>query len=108
MICIQGTSEMKSKPLSSFDQTLIDAGSFLEDFRDEQKLECLRTFVECVDIIGWIRTYTKGIIEQAVIIYPVQFCTASTVCIIMHVHDVVNGYCLQYIHASQTLCITQR
>lgn len=51
---------MKSKPLSSIDETLINAGSFLEDFRDEQKLDCLRTFVDCADIIEWIRTYTKG------------------------------------------------
>lgn len=51
---------MKSKSLSSIDQTLIDAGYFLEDFKDEQKLNCLSVFVECVDVIGWIRTYTKG------------------------------------------------
>lgn len=51
---------MKSKPLSSIDQTLIDAGTFLEDFRDEKKLECLQTFVDCVEVVEWIRTYTKG------------------------------------------------
>lgn len=51
---------MKSKPLSSIDETLIDAGTFLEEFRDEEKLDCLRTFVDCADIVGWIRTYTKG------------------------------------------------
>ena len=51
---------MKSSPLSSIDESLISACSFLEDFRDEKKLDCLQTFVNCADIIEWIRTYTKG------------------------------------------------
>ena len=51
---------MKSNPLSLIDERLIDAGSFLEDFRDEQKLDCLQKFVDSVEIIDWIRTYTKG------------------------------------------------
>ena len=57
---IQGMSDMKSSPLSSIDENLIDACSFLEDFRDDTKLDCLQTFVNCADIIEWIRTYTKG------------------------------------------------
>ena len=51
---------MKSSPLSSIDESLIDACHFLEDFGDEKKLDCLRIFVDCADIIEWIRTYTKG------------------------------------------------
>lgn len=51
---------MKSSPLSSIDEDLIGACYFLEDFRDEKKLDCLQTFVNCADIIEWIRTYTKG------------------------------------------------
>ena len=53
-------SDMKSSPLSSIDENLINACSFLEDFRDEKKLDCLQTFVNCADFIEWIRTYTKG------------------------------------------------
>ena len=57
---IQGMSDVKSSPLSSIDENLINACSFLEDFREERKLDCLQTFVSCADIIEWIRTYTKG------------------------------------------------
>ena len=53
-------SDMKFSPLSSIDEDLIGACAFLEDFRDEKKLDCLQTFVNCADIIEWIRTNTKG------------------------------------------------
>lgn len=53
-------SEKKSSPLSSIDENLIRACTFLEDFGDDRKLDCLQTFVNCADITEWIRTYTKG------------------------------------------------
>ena len=51
---------MDQSPLSSIDQKLIDVGAYLSEFRDEQKVLCLKVFVECMDFVTWIRTFTNS------------------------------------------------
>ena len=58
--CQQGLSDMDQSPLSSIDQKLIVVGAYLSEFRDEKKVHCLKVFVECVDFVTWIRTFTNS------------------------------------------------
>ena len=52
---------MQSSPLSSIDSKLTKAGKFLEQFEDNpQKVDCLQTFANCINIVEWIRKDTKG------------------------------------------------
>lgn len=57
---LQGLSDLDQRPLSFIDQKLIDIGSYLSEFRDEQKVHCLKVFVECMDFVKWIRSCTNG------------------------------------------------
>ena len=42
--------------LNSIDQKLVDAGGFLKSYAaDKRKKECLEAFVECHEIVKWIR-----------------------------------------------------
>ena len=65
-IFLQGLSDLDQRPLSSIDQKLIDIGSYLSEFRDEQKVHCLKVFVECMDFVTWIRSCTNsmGLMES--------------------------------------------
>lgn len=55
------TESMKEFTLNEIDYKLIEAKSFLEQvIADRQNLECLRKFVACSNIVGWIRKETTG------------------------------------------------
>ena len=52
---------MIDQPLKAIDSGLIDAGQFLEEsISSQQKLHCLETFIECLNIVEWLRMETKG------------------------------------------------
>ena len=52
---------MKDSTLDDIDQNLSNVKSFLEEFtKDTQKLDCLKTFSECMNIVEWIRKVSKG------------------------------------------------
>jgi hypothetical protein len=60
---IANTGSMDTQTLSDIDEKLIEIGSFLEHFtkdRSKKKLECLKGFAACLDIVEWIRNETKG------------------------------------------------
>lgn len=57
----QVTESMREKSLDNIDRKLIDAKSFLEEMTaDARKLECLRQFAACSNIVEWIRKETTG------------------------------------------------
>ena len=56
---VQVTSFMKDQTLSDIDESLMSAGRFLSEFTGP-KLECIKKFSECLDIIKWIRETTRG------------------------------------------------
>ena len=68
---------MDQSPLSSIDQKLIDVGAYLSEFRDERKVHCLKIFVECMDFVTWIRTYTNSKNHSNLCIAS-HYCLAST------------------------------
>ena len=45
--------------LAEITEELVQAGQFLRDFTGE-KLECIRSFCGCQNIVEWIRNTTKG------------------------------------------------
>ncbi len=56
------TSSMDKQTLNDIDEKLIEMSSFLEDFtKDRKKLECLKSFAACLDIVEWIRKESQGI-----------------------------------------------
>lgn len=56
------TKLMEDKKLNAIDEKLIQAKTFLEKFtQDKQKLDCLKKFADCLDVVEWIRKETKGI-----------------------------------------------
>ena len=59
---MQVNASMHSRPLNSIDDKLTGAGEFLEKFDDVKKVECLKTFSNCINIVKWIRKDTKGMI----------------------------------------------
>ena len=55
------TSSMKEATLESIDQKFVAAMSFLEELtRDKHKLDCLKCFAACNNIVDWLRKQTKG------------------------------------------------
>lgn len=55
------TTTMKESSLNSIDERFIEAKSFLEEFiMDKTKLECLKKFAACVNLVEWIGKETKG------------------------------------------------
>ena len=53
---------MKDSTLDDIDQNLSDAKSFLDEItKDEWKLQCLKSFSECTNIVEWIRKVSKGV-----------------------------------------------
>ena len=56
------TVSMNTQTLSNIDQGLIEMSSFLENFmKDKKKLECLKSFAACLDLVEWIRKESQGI-----------------------------------------------
>ncbi len=52
---------MKNETLDSIDSSLINTGHFLKEILDNaSKKECLQAFVDCQDIIKWLRMSTKS------------------------------------------------
>ena len=52
---------MQDQPLSAIDESLVDTGTFLDEFvTNERKLRCLNIFCECRDIVEWLVKETKG------------------------------------------------
>jgi hypothetical protein len=52
---------MKDQTLRDVDDSLIEAGRFLEDVAKEpNKMQCLETFARCQDIVKWLKGVTKG------------------------------------------------
>ena len=52
---------MKNETLNSIDSSLIKTGHFLKEILDNaSRKECLQAFVDCQDIIKWLRTSTKS------------------------------------------------
>ena len=56
---------MHDQPLSAIDKTLVDTGSFLDEYvSDRRKLRCLDIFYQCTNIVEWLRKETKGEISH--------------------------------------------
>lgn len=52
---------MRDQTLQDVDETLIEAGKFLKDITcDYKKLECLRKFTQCPEVVAWINEVTEG------------------------------------------------
>ena len=55
------TGSMKDQTLETVDEKLVKTGRFLKDISsDPRKLECLKCFAECQEVIKWLRDVTKG------------------------------------------------
>ena len=53
------TSSIGNKPLSAIDESLVDAGDFVKELKDDNsKLDCLHAFAESLKIVDWIRKET--------------------------------------------------
>lgn len=60
-LCTQLSTSMKDQTLGDVDDSLIDAGKFLEDVaREPRKVHCLMRFAQCQDIVKWLQDVTKG------------------------------------------------
>ena len=63
MLLLQLTHSLKEEPLKSIelDGDLKLVGRFLDDItNDDKKRECLKTFMDCRDIINWLKDNTKS------------------------------------------------
>jgi hypothetical protein len=57
-----------NQTLVDIDESLIQAGVFLEDIaKNQQKVDCLNTFVMCEDIVKWLQKATKGSFEYSLL-----------------------------------------
>lgn len=55
------TTSVDKQTLNGIDQRLIEMSSFLEHFtKDRKKLESLKSFAACLDIVEWIRKESQG------------------------------------------------
>ena len=55
---------MKDQTLQTVDGSLIGAAKFLENFVSDyqsRKMKCLESYVDCQNVVEWIRKETKGI-----------------------------------------------
>ena len=52
---------MKNQTLQDVDESLIEAGKFLQDVaKDQRKVVCLEVFARCQNIVKWLKGTTKG------------------------------------------------
>ena len=52
---------MRDQTLGDVDHSLVETGKFLQEFvSDSDKLECLKIFAKCLNMINWIRKETNG------------------------------------------------
>ena len=55
------TGSMQGQTLETVDEKLVKTALFLEDISsDPRKLECLKCFAECQEVIKWLRDETNG------------------------------------------------
>ena len=60
---------MKGQMLRAVDSSLISAAEFLENFVSDcqsSKMKCLESYVNCQDVVEWIRKETKGTMFVAI------------------------------------------
>lgn len=61
-VAYQINASIKNESLDFIDQSMVDTIAFLNQFTEESwKLECLRKFSNCMDIVEWLRKETKGL-----------------------------------------------
>ena len=64
LLCLFGmqlSTSMKDQTLKDVDDTLIEAGKFMEDVaREPSKVQCLERFAKCKEIVEWLKRVTKG------------------------------------------------
>lgn len=47
--------------LGSINQEFFEAGDFLKNFKEDRgKLQCLQSFIDCLDVVWWISNETQG------------------------------------------------
>ena len=51
---------MKHLTLNQIDNNLIRTGRFLQEFALEEKLSCLKTYCNCLNVVNWLKKNTKG------------------------------------------------
>ncbi len=52
---------MRDQTLATIDGNLVETGQFLEEIvNDSQKNNCLQTFGNSQEIIGWLKGFTKS------------------------------------------------
>ena len=66
---------MKDQTLANISDQLVEAGEFLSEFTGE-RLECIRRFCECQNIVEWIRNTTKSMC--------VNLCVALNLCVLFY------------------------
>ena len=53
------------KTLKDVDENLVQTGKSVMDLAsDDKRMECLKTFSECQDVVTWIRQITKGLVSM--------------------------------------------
>jgi hypothetical protein len=66
IVRVAGTGSMDKQTLNDINQELIEMSSFLKHFMDDKnKLECLRSFAACLDVVEWIREESQGKYEHS-------------------------------------------
>ena len=59
---------MKDWSLGDVNQSLVNTGRFLDDIvTDEKKRRSLQTFVDCQEVVHWIRETTTGKFDNYII-----------------------------------------
>ena len=73
---------MKDESLDKINHEFIEVTSFLEQVTEEGKenLECLQTFLDCQNIVNWIRTETTGK-SLICFFFTIRVCTLMYTCI---------------------------
>ena len=58
---IQLSSSVKDQTLHDVNSDLIQTGEFLKDVTaNPKRIQCLKRFSKCKDIVEWLREVTKG------------------------------------------------
>ena len=61
LYCTQLSASMKDQMLKDVEDSLIEAGRFMEDVAKEpSKVQCLERFAKCKEIVKWLKGVTKG------------------------------------------------
>lgn len=61
ILCLQVSTVLKNhQTLGDIDEELVSAGEFLSRFSRPKVIECIRKFIDCQDIVQWIKETTAG------------------------------------------------